>query len=71
MSDETAGCEFLNGCAFFNKYKDTLGAAYDGFVALYCHGPRLEDCKRRIFRINKGEPPAEDMLPNGMKYVPM
>jgi hypothetical protein len=70
MSDETVTCEFLSGCAFFNKYKEPLGAAYDGFVALYCNGPKLEVCKRRQYRIEKGEPPAEDMLPNGAKYVP-
>ena len=70
MSDAKAGCEFLAGCAFFNKYKDTLGPAYDGFVALYCKGPKLEECKRRIYRISEGEPPAEEMLPNGMNYVP-
>ena len=71
MSDESIACEFLSGCAFFNKYKEALGPAYDGFVALYCKGPKLEDCKRRIYRLEKGEPPADDMLPSGASYVPV
>jgi hypothetical protein len=70
MTVEKISCEFLSGCAFFNKYKDTLGPAYDGFVALYCSGPKLEDCKRRVHRLANGKPPADDMLPNGVKYVP-
>jgi hypothetical protein len=69
MSDGTAFCEFLAGCAFFNKYKESLGTAYDGFVNMYCKGPKLESCHRRIYRIEEGGPPSDDMLPNGATYV--
>ena len=71
MSGEKTSCEFLSGCAFFNKYKEALGSAYDGFVALYCSGPKLEACHRRIYRLAEGKPPADDILPNGTRYVPM
>ena len=70
MSEEKVSCEFLGGCAFFNKFKESLGAAYDGFVTMYCKGPRLESCHRRVYRLQNGKPPADDMLPNGAKYVP-
>ena len=70
MSDEAVTCQFLSACAFFNKYKESLGSAYDGFVALYCKGPKLEQCKRRQYRIENGLPPDDDMLPNGTKYIP-
>jgi hypothetical protein len=70
MADDTDHCDFLNGCAFFNKYKEQLGSAYDGFVAMYCKGPKLENCKRRQYRIANGEPAADDMLPNGATYKP-
>ncbi len=70
MSNVAESCEFLGGCAFFNKYKEPLGAAYDGFVALYCKGQKMEDCQRRAYRLEKGEPPADDMLPNGATYMP-
>lgn len=71
MSDQTVSCEFLSGCAFFNKYKESLGAAYDGFVAMYCNGKKLEECKRRQYRITNDRPPADDMLPNGAIYKPL
>jgi hypothetical protein len=71
MSKSATICEFLEGCAFFNKYKESLGPAYDGFVSLYCRGPKLEDCRRRQYRLEKGEPPSEEILPNGAMYTPM
>lgn len=64
-------CDFFKGCAFFNKYKERLGAAYDGFVTMYCDGLKMEDCKRRQYRLEKGEPPVDDMLPNGIRYIPV
>ena len=64
-------CEFLDGCAFFNKHKEALGSAYDGFVRKYCDGPKMDDCKRRQYRITNGKPPSEDMLPNGTTYRPI
>jgi hypothetical protein len=70
MTDDREACQFLDKCAFFIQYKDLLGSAYDGFVRMYCKGPRLEKCKRRQFRLEKGVPPAQDMLPNGAKFVP-
>lgn len=70
MSEQKPACQFLEGCAFFLKYKERLGGAYDGFVSRYCKGPKLEECKRRQFRLEKGAPPAEDMLPNGAIFVP-
>jgi len=70
MSDKAVTCEFLDGCAFFNKYKEILGVAYNGFISMYCNGPKMEKCHRRSYRIEKGQPPADDMLPNGAQYIP-
>lgn len=63
-------CEFLQGCAFFNKYKEILGPAYDGFVIIYCKGKKMEECKRRQYRIEHGTPPFDEMLPSGATYHP-
>ena len=64
-------CEFLGGCAFFNEYKEILGSgAYKGFVSMYCDGKRMEECKRRQYRLEHGKPPAVDMLPNGVTFHP-
>jgi len=70
MTDERPTCQFLENCAFFIQYKHLIGSAYEGFVRMYCKGPRLEQCKRRQFRLEKGVPPAQDMLPNGAQFVP-
>jgi hypothetical protein len=63
-------CEYLEGCAFFNKYKESLGPAYDSFVIIYCRGSKLEECRRRQYRLEHGKPPAEDMLPSGATFHP-
>lgn len=63
-------CEFLQNCAFFNKYKEKLGAAYNGFVIIYCKGNKMEECKRRQYRIEHGKPPHDEMLPSGADFSP-
>ena len=68
MSKEKKTCQFLDKCAFFRKYKQHLGGAYHGFVSMYCRGPKLEECKRRQFRLEKGVPPSDEMLPNGKTF---
>jgi len=58
-------CELLNTCGFFKKYQDSLDMACKGFLKSYCHGPLLDDCKRKSFRKANGQPPHDDMLPSG------
>lgn len=58
-------CELLEKCGYFIKYKGTSDVACRGFIALYCKGPKINDCKRKQFRQQYGKPPEDNMLPNG------
>lgn len=59
-------CELLNTCAFFAKYNDKKDTACRGFIALYCKGEKMAQCKRLEFRKKHGVAPSEDMMPNGL-----
>ena len=58
-------CALLEKCGFFKKYQDTKDLACRGFIASYCKGPKINDCKRLEYRNKHGVPPSDDMLPTG------
>ena len=58
-------CELLAKCGFFKKYQATKDLACRGFIAQYCRGPQMADCKRLQYRRKHGVPPSDDMLPTG------
>ena len=58
-------CELLETCGFFQKYRDTLNLACRGFIKTYCAGDKVNECKRKEFRRQHGNPPVDDMLPSG------
>ncbi len=58
-------CELLETCGFFRVYSDTLDMACRGFIKTYCKGERMDECKRKEYRLQHGEPPVDDMLPTG------
>jgi len=60
-----ADCELLDTCGFFRKYQNTLNMACKGFLKTYCHGPQMDECKRKEFRKANGQPPHDDMLSTG------
>ncbi|HEY0591379.1 MAG TPA: hypothetical protein VGF40_06405 [Thermoanaerobaculia bacterium] len=60
-----ADCELIEQCGFFRKYGATLSLACKGFIALYCRGPAMDDCFRKAYRMAHGEPPDDDVMPNG------
>jgi hypothetical protein len=62
-------CENLPYCGFIKKHGEANNLAIQGFVSLYCKGPRLIDCKRLEYIENNGAPPPEDMMPNGANIV--
>jgi hypothetical protein len=59
-----ASCELLDTCGFFRKYQSSLEMACRGFINSYCHGLLMDDCKRKQFREEHGEPPHDDMMPS-------
>lgn len=62
-------CELLTTCGFFKKYQATKDLACKGFIAQYCRGPKMDQCKRKEYRAKNGVPPADDMMPSGQMIV--
>ena len=58
-------CELLPKCGFFKKYMETKELACQGFVAQYCRGPKMNECKRKEYRQKHNAPPPDNMLPSG------
>jgi hypothetical protein len=58
-------CELLNKCGFFKKYQSTKDLACKGFMLSYCKGLKMNECKRKEYRIKNGAPPIDDMMPSG------
>lgn len=62
-------CEHLNTCGFFKKYQSTKDLACKGFIAGYCKGQKMDQCKRKEYRTQHGKPPSDDMMPSGQIVV--
>ena len=58
-------CELLEKCGFFLKYRNTLNLACRGFIKTYCEGEKMDECKRKAYRLQHGQAPADDMMPSG------
>jgi hypothetical protein len=58
-------CEFLAECGLFTKHQPTNDLACQGFIKMYCQGPKMGECKRLEHRLRNGMPPSDDMLPSG------
>ncbi len=63
-------CNRLKTCGFIRKWSTTKQLACKGFISMYCRGEKQALCKRKKYFKENGEPPPDDMLPNGvMMYV--
>ncbi len=60
-------CELLETCGFFKKYEDSLDLACRGFIKSYCKGEKMDECARKIYRREHGQPPHDDMMPSGQE----
>ena len=58
-------CELLATCGFFRKFQSLQDMACRGFIKAYCHGPQMDECKRKQYRRQHGTAPPDDMLPTG------
>jgi hypothetical protein len=61
-------CELLSTCGFFRKYNETRDLECEGFIRLYCKGPKMAQCKRKAYLEEHGTPPSDDMLPSGYLF---
>ena len=62
-------CEMLSKCGFFKKYQGTKDLVCRGFIAMYCKGNKMNECKRMEYRKKNGVPPSDDMMPSGQFVV--
>ena len=60
-----ADCEKLPQCGFYHKYGSSRDILCKGFLAMYCRGPKMDDCARKKHFVEHGHPPIDEMAPNG------
>ncbi|MBN1824907.1 MAG: hypothetical protein JW958_01490 [Candidatus Eisenbacteria bacterium] len=58
-------CELLETCGFFKKYETANALACRGLIQQYCKGSKMDQCKRKEYRQQHGQPPSDDMMPSG------
>lgn len=64
MSEEH--CELLEKCGFFLNFKGNTEVARNGWINLFCQNKeRSAKCERKKIRAQTGNPPVDNMAPNG------
>ncbi len=58
-------CDLLHKCGYFEKYKDSKATLCQGWIRQYCQGPDMNQCKRKLYRLEQGVVPPVDMMPSG------
>jgi hypothetical protein len=59
-------CELLEKCGYFSKYQNSKKTLCQGWIRQYCMGPKMDQCKRKIYRSEHNAPPPDDMMPSGL-----
>lgn len=62
-------CEWLQRCGFLKKYRHSRRQECQDFIMVFCKGPRLQTCQRKVFRDEKGIPPSDDLMPTGKEIT--
>ena len=62
---EAENCVLLEKCGFFKKFGNNKDYTTQGFIELYCKGPKQNECVRKKYREEHGTPPSDDMMPTG------
>jgi hypothetical protein len=63
--DMMGECKQLASCGFYKKYHNSRELLRLGFILKYCHGPKMDECKRKAYREIRGHTPPDEMMPNG------
>lgn len=59
-------CELLDKCGFFKKFQGNDEVIKNGWIKMYCQsGEKSELCARKKIRKETGNPPPDNMAPNG------
>lgn len=59
-------CPNLVNCGFIKKYGESKSLAVKGFISMYCKSVKQDECKRKEYKKINGNPPVDEMLPNGI-----
>lgn len=59
------GCENMNKCPFFSKFKNSFGEHYQAMVQSYCQGILSDMCKRKKYETMEGGLVPDNLCPNG------
>jgi len=58
-------CELLASCGYFEKYQYSKETLCKDWIRQFCQGPKMDQCKRKRYRQEHGEPPPVEMMPSG------
>jgi hypothetical protein len=58
-------CSRLVSCPFFQKYKDLDENEVNRLKRLYCKGPYMDQCVRKLYKELHGVDAADHMSPEG------
>ncbi len=59
-------CELLDRCGFFASFKNHSEVEKQGWIKRYCENyVKSANCERKKIRRKTGQPPADNMAPNG------
>ncbi len=64
-----ARCELLDNCGFFKAYQESKNLACKGFMSEYCMGDKMDQCRRKEYKMTHGIAPPDNMLPTGQWIV--
>ena len=58
-------CELLQSCGFFKRYSTMEDPIRRRVIRQFCKGPMMEQCARKRYHRDHGEPPPDEMMPSG------
>lgn len=58
-------CSRLLGCSFFQKYKQLSSQEVERLKSLFCKGPYMDQCVRKMYKELHGSDAPAQMSPEG------
>lgn len=59
------GCDRLNSCSFFTKFKNDTNQLYQLMIQSYCNGCLSVMCKRKEYETKESEAAPGALCPSG------
>jgi hypothetical protein len=62
----TERCEMLEACGFFRNFKGNSEVVQNGWIYMFCDNlEHSKTCKRKLYKMEHGTPPPDNMTPLG------